>query len=127
MPTTDTDEERRLRSVADMAADGETEEEDDDGTPQLVLPGTASPLNTKVGGKKPTESFFKMSGVSLPISGNTQVDKDEEMWVAIPVAIDKVEVANRRSKGEIVGVKRVHLASAIGLPVILDGPPAEVS
>lgn len=134
MATTEEGERTRngLRSVEELAADAavdpdaDPEAEETDGTPQLVLPGTGTQLSTTVGGKKPTESLFKMSGVSLPIAGGVQVQKDTEMWVAIPVAIDDVQVRNRRVKGEIVGVSRTHIAKAIGQPIILDGPPAGV-
>lgn len=105
-----------------VAGDGEPE---DDGTPQLILPGTGSKLNTSVGGKKPNESYFKMSSVSLPIAGGVQVEKDTEMWVAVPVAIDDVKVSNHRKDGQIVRVSRTHFARAIGQPIILEGPPVE--
>lgn len=111
------------RSIEDRAKDGEAEEEEDDGTPQLVLPGTGMTLSTQVGGKKPTESYFKMSGVALSIANNQQVPKDTELWIAVPVAIDDVHVGNRRKDGQIVAVKRVHLARAIGQPVILEKSP----
>lgn len=126
-----------LRSVEDLAADeveknkndtdgGEPDGTEDDGTPQLILPGTGTKLSSHVGGKKPTESVFKMSSVSLPIQGGVQVEKDTEMWVAVPVAIDDVHIGNRRRKREIVGVVRTHTAIPIGQPIILDGPPAGV-
>lgn len=119
-----TEDERALRSVSDIAADTEEEESEDDGTPQLVIPGTGPKLDTKVGGRKPTESYFKMSGVSLAIAGNVQIDKDTEMWVAIPVAIDDIRLRNRRKDGEIVSVARTHLAIATGQPIILEHAPA---
>lgn len=129
--TVETDEDREAiesmnengRSIEDRADAGEHEDEEDDGTPQLILPGTGTKLSTSVGGKKPTESYFKMSGVALSIANNQQIAKDTEMWVAIPVAVDEVHVSNRRREGNIVAVKRVHLARAIGQPVILDKPP----
>lgn len=120
------EEEEEGVSIADRALAGEAEEPEDDGTAQLVVPGTGTRLTSNVGGKKPTESYFKMSGVSLSIANNQQLEKDTEIWVAVPVAIDDVAVRNRRKDGEIVSVKRTHLAVAIGQPVILEGPPAEL-
>lgn len=121
-----------LRSVEDMARDGEDaaaegeEEATDDGTPQLVLEGLGTALSSNVGGKKPMESVFKMSSVSLPIAGGVQLAKDTEMWIAVPVAIDDVHISNRRRQREIVGVVRTHTGIPIGQPIILDGPPAGV-
>jgi hypothetical protein len=139
MSTTVEEGKRGLRSVEEMARDsdesdlpkgmvegGGDEETEDDGTDQLVLPGTGPKLNNSIGGKKPTESLFKMSSVSLPIAGGVQADKDTEMWIAFPVAIDKVEAHNRRRNREIVSVVRTHTAIAIGQPIILDGPPPGV-
>lgn len=120
------EEEEEGVSIADRALAGEAEEPEDDGTAQLVVPGTGTRLTSNVGGKKPTESYFKMSSVSLSIANNQQLEKDTEIWVAVPVAIDDVAVRNRRKDGEIVSVKRTHLAVAIGQPVILEGPPAEL-
>jgi hypothetical protein len=123
--TADGDDERHLRSVTDMTAEGEGEEPEDDGTSQLVLPGTGTKLSGNVGGKKPTESYFKMSSVALSVAGDMQIEKDTELWIAIPVAIDEVQVRNRRKDGEIVSVKRVHTASAVGQPVILERSPLD--
>jgi hypothetical protein len=123
-PEAPVEEERKLRSVEDMARDeAEAEEQEDDGTPQLILPGTGSKLSTNVGGQRPTESVFKMAAVSLPIAGGVQLDKDTELWVAVPVAIDDVNVGNRRKNREIASVVRTHKAIPIGQPVIMDGPP----
>lgn len=120
------DEVVDAKSIEDRAADGEHEQEEDDGTQQLVLAGTGTTggkLSSSVGGKRPTESLFKMSGVALPIAGALQLEKDTELWIAVPVAIDDVGLKNRRKNGEIVAVARVHIARAIGQPVVLDGPP----
>jgi hypothetical protein len=124
---TDTENEtgRNLRSVEALADDAKEEEPETDGTHQLVLPGSGPALSSNIGGKRPNESVFKMSGVSLPISGNVELKKDEEIWVAIPVAIDEVKIKNRRKAREIVGVVRTHTATAIGQPIILDGPPVD--
>lgn len=114
------------KSIEDRAKEGEAEEEEDDGTPQLVLPGTGPKLSTQVGGKKPTESYFKMSGVSLPIAGGVQMEKDSEVWVAVRVAIDDVHLRNKRKDDTIVSTKRVHTGTVLGQPIILNGPPEEV-
>lgn len=106
------------RSIEDRAADGEHEQEDD-GTPQLVLPGTGPKLSTQIGGKKPTESMFKMRGLSLPISGNVQMEKDTTRWVAVEVAVDDVGLKNHRKDRSIVAVTRTHIATPLGAPVIL--------
>lgn len=111
------------RSIEDRAKAGEHEEEDD-GTPQLVLPGTGSKLSNNVGGKRPQESMFKMSGTQLPIAGGVQMDKDTEVWVAVRVAIDDVQVKNKRKDESIVSTKRVHTGTILGQPIIMDGPPA---
>jgi hypothetical protein len=138
-----TDERPALQSVSDMArkkndadesdlpggmVDGgdEGDKEEDDGTPQLVIPGTGPKLSGSVGGRKPTESFFKMRAVSLPIAGGVQMEKDSELWIAVPVAIDDVRVNNRRKNHEIAAVVRTHTAIPIGQPVILDGAPNEI-
>lgn len=110
------------KSLEQQAQEGGDDAEDD-GTHQLILTGTGTKLTGNVGGKRPNESYFKMSAVSLPIGGNLQANKDDELWIAVPVAIDKVEVKNRRKGGEIAAVVRTHTAIAIGQPIILDGPP----
>jgi hypothetical protein len=118
------DEMDRLRSLEQVTdEDGPPE---DDGTPQLVIPGTGTKLSGNVGGKKPTESVFKMNSISLPISGNVQIEKDETIWVAVEVAVDQVGVKNHRMNGEITRVVRTHTAIPLGAPMILDGAPASV-
>lgn len=120
-----TEDERKLHSIEDLAG-AKTEEPEDDGTPQLVFPGTGPKLDGKIGGKKPSESMFKMQAISLPISGNVQIDKDDTIWVAVEVAVDDVRVKNHRRSGEITRVVRTHTAIPLGAPMILDGPPASV-
>jgi hypothetical protein len=117
--------DRRGMSVEEMVAQQAESGDDteDDGTPQLVIPGTGPKLSGSVGGKRPTESQFKMASISLPISGNMQLEKDEELWVAVQVAVDDVKVRNRRKGKEIVAVVRTHTAIPLGAPIILDGPP----
>lgn len=113
-------------SIEDRAAAGEHEEPEDDGTHQLVVPGTGPGLTTQVGGKRPGESLFKMGSVALPIAGGVELKKDTELWVAVPVAIDEVAVRNRRKDGQIVATARVHKATAIGQPIVMEGPPPGV-
>lgn len=121
-----TDEEAERISVEEMALAQAEADPEDDGSQQLVIPGTGSKLSGNVGGKKPNESYFKMRGVSLSIAGNIEVAKDTELWIAVPVAIDDVAIRNRRKDGQIVSVKRTHLAVPIGQPIILEGPPDSV-
>lgn len=127
------------RSVADLAKEnlnghgdaanveppeaGVTDDDDDDGTPQLIIPGTGAGLTTQVGGRKPTESFFQMGRVALPIAGGVELKKDAELWIAVPVAIDSVLVRNRRKDGNIASTARFHTGIPIGQPIVLDGPP----
>lgn len=116
--------DRQGVSVEDLVAQQqENGDQEDDGTPQLIIPGTGTRLSGSVGGKKPTESFFKMRSVSLPIAGGVQMEKDTEMWIAVPVAIDDVQIGNRRKNREIAAVVRTHTAIPIGQPVILSAPP----
>ena len=108
-------------SLEDRARAGENEVEDDE--PQLVIPGTGTRLSNNVGGKKPTDSKFKVRSISLPISGGLQMEKDDTVWVAIECAIDKVEHENHRDGRDITAVTRTHIAYPLGAPIILDGPP----
>ena len=112
------------KSLEEQAADGDIEPEDDG--PQLVIPGTEGvKLSNTVGGKRPTESTFKIRSISLPIQGNVQLDKDSELWIAVKVAIDSVEHRNRRDAQTIVGVVREHTAYPISPPLILEKSPVE--
>lgn len=126
------DEERKDRgarsegkSLEDQAKDAVNGDDDaDDEGPQLIIPGTGGArLSNTVGGKKPTDSKFKIRSISLPIHGGVQMEKDETVWVAVECAIDKVEHENHRDGRVIVGVTRTHIAYPLGAPIILDGPP----
>ena len=112
------------KSLEEQAQDPEEEFEEEG--PQLIIPGTeATKLSNTVGGKRPTESTFKIRAISLPISGNVQLDKDSELWVAIKVAVDEVSHRNRRDAQAIVAVVREHTAFPISPPVILEKSPVE--
>lgn len=113
---------KTIEQMAAERADEPGEEPEAEG-PQLVIPGTGAKLSGAVGGKRPTDSKFKVRAISLPISGGLQMDKDETVWVAIECAIDSVSVENHRDGREIVGVTRTHTAYPLGAPVLLDGPP----
>jgi len=113
---------KSLEEQAQEPVEGEGDDE-----PQLVIPGTGGArLSNSVGGKKPTDSRFKIRSISLPIQGNVQMDKDETVWVAVECAIDDVAHKNHRDGRVIVGVTRTHTAFPLGAPIILDGPPEGV-
>jgi len=108
------------KSLEDAAAEGEGLE--DDGTMQLVLPGTAARLTATAGGKRPTSSMFKMQSISLPISENQQLDKGETIWVAVECRVRGTHFDDQYDGREIGAVVRTHVAKPMAV-MVLDGPP----
>ena len=112
------------KSLEEQAQDGEVEPEEEE--PQLVIPGTEGvKLSNTVGGKRPTQSTFKIRAISLPIMGNVSLDKDSRFWVAVEVAVDEISHRNKRENLDIVAVVREHTAIPLGAPIFLEKPPVE--
>jgi hypothetical protein len=121
--------EEEMRARADgksLEEQAQDEDEDFQEEPQLIIPGTEGVrLSNTVGGKRPTESRFKIRSISLPIMGNVQLDKDSEFWVAVKVGVDEISHRNRRDAQTIVAVVREHVAVPLSAPIFLDEPPVE--
>jgi hypothetical protein len=108
-------------SIEDRVAAGEAEQEDeDDGTPQLTLPGTSSGLTTNVGGKKPQSATFKIASISLPLIGG-ELKIGDRGWVAVEYEVTKVGNQAMKKGRETTTVVREHTAKPMAVE-LLDRP-----
>lgn len=104
-------------SIEDRAAAGE---EDDDGTAQLILPGSSSGLTSNVGGKKPQSATFKIASISLPLIGG-ELKIGDRGWVAVEYEVTKVGNEAMKKGRETTTVVRQHTAKPMAVE-LLDRP-----
>lgn len=112
-----TGEPESASSIEDRAAAGEDE---DDGTAQLILPGSSSGLTSNVGGKKPQSATFKIASISLPLIGG-ELKIGDRGWVAVEYEVTKVGNEAMKKGRETTTVVRQHTAKPMAVE-LLDRP-----
>jgi hypothetical protein len=120
MTTTETETERALRSVEDMAEEGIEEEEGG----QLAIAGTQPKLTLEVGGTKPNVSVAKIKALKLPVRNADdpehpgQFRKGDRVRAVVDLVCVDLQFPDERRKGKVERTQRVHVFEPLAVEVV---------